>query len=275
MEMVPQGPEPHRHPAARTDRRGSPGHLRPQQVGAGLQGPAVHGAAGVHHRRAPHRLPGVDGAGTGGLRGREPSEQGAAAVGRGHGDSPEEAVEAVSLLLDNWRRSRNLHVTGDPIFSRYHAKDDPYIQAGLLQPAGFPSRRACCLRRARHDKYARGLIAQTGCLGGPGPRQEMGSPPQHARRGCGGDDALGVPDQRGQGAHARSTLRSQRENSPGRRVAGGPREVRRRAEPGQGALHHLPADHDPERSRTRPAPATTATARPSPSSPTRRTTTFG
>ena len=52
---------------ARTDRRRSGGDLRPQQVGAGPQGPPLHGAAGVHHGRAPHGLLGVDGAGTSGL----------------------------------------------------------------------------------------------------------------------------------------------------------------------------------------------------------------
>ena len=36
MERVPQGPEPDRHAAARTDRRGGPGGLRPQQVGAAI-----------------------------------------------------------------------------------------------------------------------------------------------------------------------------------------------------------------------------------------------
>ena len=56
------------------------------------------------------------------------------------GISPEEAVEAVSLLLDNWRRSRYLFVTNDPIFSRYHPKDDPYIQAGLLNLRDFHPR---------------------------------------------------------------------------------------------------------------------------------------
>src|SRR5438105_6001677 len=29
--------------------------------------------------------------------------------------SPEEAVDGISLILDNWRRSRILHITGDPI----------------------------------------------------------------------------------------------------------------------------------------------------------------
>ena len=75
--------------------------------------------------------------------------------------SPEEAVEAISLILDNWRRSRYLFVTSDPIFSRYHPKDDPYIQAGLLNlrdfhPAGFVA------LTGDADKYARGLLAQRG-----------------------------------------------------------------------------------------------------------------
>jgi hypothetical protein len=48
------------------------------------------------------------------------------------GMAPDEAVEAISLLLDIWRRNRILYVSGDPIFSRYHKKDDEYIQAGLL-----------------------------------------------------------------------------------------------------------------------------------------------
>ena len=38
-------------------------------------------------------------------------------------------------MLDNWRRNRILYVVGDPVFSHYHAKDDPYIQAGLLAAA--------------------------------------------------------------------------------------------------------------------------------------------
>ena len=59
-------------------------------------------------------------------------KQGSAELAETLGISPEEAVEAVSLILDNWRRNRILYVIGDPIYSRYHAKDDPYIQAGLL-----------------------------------------------------------------------------------------------------------------------------------------------
>jgi len=77
------------------------------------------------------------------------------------GISPEEAVEAVNLLLDNWRRSRYVHVTGDPIFSRYHAKDDPYIQAGLLNLRDFHPQ-GLLLSSGPSDKYSRGLIAKKG-----------------------------------------------------------------------------------------------------------------
>jgi ATP-dependent helicase YprA (DUF1998 family) len=77
------------------------------------------------------------------------------------GCSPQEVVEGISLVLDNWRRNRILHVTGDPIFSRFHAKDDPYIQAGLLPLREF--RPEGLLERAdQSNAYARGLIAQRG-----------------------------------------------------------------------------------------------------------------
>ena len=91
------------------------------------------------------------------------------------GISPEEAVEAISLILDNWRRNRILYVTGDPIFSRYHAKDDPYIQAGLLPLREFRPE-GLLLTAGQNDNYARGLIAQQGGLGGPGPPEEVGGP---------------------------------------------------------------------------------------------------
>ena len=63
------------------------------------------------------------------------------------GDFARRGVEAISLLLDNWRRNRILYVTGDPIFSRYHAKDDPYIQAGLLALREFYPRGIAPYRR--------------------------------------------------------------------------------------------------------------------------------
>ncbi len=77
------------------------------------------------------------------------------------GVSLEEAAEAISLLLDNWRRSRYLHVTNEPIFSRYHAKDDPYIQAGLLNLRDFHPQ-GLLLSAGPTDKCARGLLAQKG-----------------------------------------------------------------------------------------------------------------
>ena len=77
------------------------------------------------------------------------------------GISPEEAVEGISLILDNWRRSRILYVTGDPIYSRYHPKDDPYIQAGLLPLREFRPQ-GLLLTAGQTDAYARGLLAQRG-----------------------------------------------------------------------------------------------------------------
>ena len=74
---------------------------------------------------------------------------------------PAEAVEAISLILDNWRRNRILYVTGDPIYSRYHPKDDPYIQAGLLPLREFRPE-GLLLTAGQNDNYARGLIAQRG-----------------------------------------------------------------------------------------------------------------
>jgi len=84
--------------------------------------------------------------------------------------SPEDAAEAISLILDNWRRSRYLFVTSDPIFSRYHPKDDPYIQAGLLNLRDFTPD-GLLLKQVRPPQdetrtkkrlYGRGLIALSG-----------------------------------------------------------------------------------------------------------------
>ena len=77
------------------------------------------------------------------------------------GISPLEAVEAIALLLDNWRRGRILLVAGDPIFSRFSAKDDPYVQTSLLPLREFRPE-GLLLNANANDKYARGLIAQHG-----------------------------------------------------------------------------------------------------------------
>ena len=77
------------------------------------------------------------------------------------GISSEEAVEGVCLILDNWRRNRILFVSNDPIFSRYHAKDDPYIQAGLLPLREFRPE-GLLLNADKTNQYARGLLAQKG-----------------------------------------------------------------------------------------------------------------
>jgi ATP-dependent helicase YprA (DUF1998 family) len=93
--------------------------------------------------------------------GLSPSSTGLRNWAEAMGISPEEAVEGVSLVLDNWRRSRILYVTGDPIYSRYHPKDDPYIQAGLLPLREFRPE-GLLLTAGQNDNYARGLLAQRG-----------------------------------------------------------------------------------------------------------------
>ncbi|MBI3466439.1 MAG: hypothetical protein HY000_25785 [Planctomycetes bacterium] len=86
---------------------------------------------------------------------------GVRALAEAFGVSPEETVDGISLILDNWRRNRILYVTGDPIFSHYHAKDDPYIQAGLLPLQQFRSE-GLLLTTDQSNSYARGLLAQQG-----------------------------------------------------------------------------------------------------------------
>lgn len=78
--------------------------------------------------------------------------------------SPEEAVEAVSLVLDIWRRNRILYFSKDPIFSHFHAWDDQYVLAGLLPLKDFKPE-GLLLTADKADKYARGLLAQRGASG--------------------------------------------------------------------------------------------------------------
>jgi len=76
------------------------------------------------------------------------------------GISAEEAVEAISLLLDNWRRNRILYFAGDPVFSHYHKKDDEYIQAGLLPLREF--RPEGLELEPKENDYVRSLLARRG-----------------------------------------------------------------------------------------------------------------
>ncbi len=75
--------------------------------------------------------------------------------------SPEETVEGVALILDNWRRNRVVYDRVDQIYSKYHAKDDPYIQAGLLPLRDFRPE-GLLLNADKSNKYSRSLIAQKG-----------------------------------------------------------------------------------------------------------------
>jgi ATP-dependent helicase YprA (DUF1998 family) len=77
------------------------------------------------------------------------------------GISPDEAAEGVNLILDNWRRNRILYVNGDPIYSHYYFKDDPYIQAGLLPLRDFRPE-GLLFEPDQVNKYARSLIARRG-----------------------------------------------------------------------------------------------------------------
>ena len=94
------------------------------------------------------------------------------------GISPEEAVEGISLILDNWRRNRILYVVGDPVFSRYHAKDDPYIQAGLLPLREFRPE-GLLLDPDQSNNYARSLIAQRGASAVQALLKKWASDPEH------------------------------------------------------------------------------------------------
>ncbi len=93
--------------------------------------------------------------------GLTPQAKGVRDLAQTVGVSPEEMVEGVSLILDNWRRNRMLFVAGDPIYSRYHAKDDPYIQHGLLPLREF--RPEGLLEKSdQSNPYARGVISERG-----------------------------------------------------------------------------------------------------------------
>lgn len=90
-----------------------------------------------------------------------PTHEGVRRWGTLLGISGEEAVRAISLLLDIWRRQRILYVPSEAVFSQYHAKGDEYIQAGLLalrdaKPEGL------ILENDRDNKFARHLLSTRG-----------------------------------------------------------------------------------------------------------------
>jgi hypothetical protein len=88
-----------------------------------------------------------------------------------------EAVEAVSLILDIWRRNRIFFVATDPIFSRYHAKDDPYVQAGLLPLREF--RPQGLLLEPQQHKYARSILARRGASAVQALLKKWAADPEH------------------------------------------------------------------------------------------------
>ena len=94
------------------------------------------------------------------------------------GISPDEAAEGVILILDNWRRNRILYVNGDPIYSHFHFKDDPYIQAGLLPLREFRPE-GLLFEPDQANKYARSLIARRGASAVQALLKKWASDPQN------------------------------------------------------------------------------------------------
>ncbi|MFH1737955.1 MAG: helicase-related protein [bacterium] len=74
----------------------------------------------------------------------------------------EEAVRGVILLLDIWRRDRKLYVESDPVFSKFHGKDNQYIQCGILSLRDFHPKGLLRETNDGNKKYAQGVISQKG-----------------------------------------------------------------------------------------------------------------
>ncbi|HQX54184.1 MAG TPA: helicase-related protein, partial [Planctomycetaceae bacterium] len=77
------------------------------------------------------------------------------------GVSASEAVDTISLILDGWRRNRMVFIADDPVYSKYHRKDDPYIQLGLLalqefHPGGVDK------HSSTTNNFVTGVISQNG-----------------------------------------------------------------------------------------------------------------
>ncbi len=77
------------------------------------------------------------------------------------GITPGGAVDLISLILDGWRRGRMVFVANDPVYSKYHRKDDPYIQLGLLALHDFHPK-GVDLNSSQSNRYATGLISSRG-----------------------------------------------------------------------------------------------------------------
>jgi len=94
------------------------------------------------------------------------------------GISSEEAVEGISLILDTWRRNRLLYVMGDPVYSHYHAKDDPYLQTGLLPLRDFRPE-GVLFNADASNNYARGLITPRGASAVQALLKKWAADPEH------------------------------------------------------------------------------------------------
>jgi ATP-dependent helicase YprA (DUF1998 family) len=94
------------------------------------------------------------------------------------GIEPSEAVDAISLVLDLWRRQRLLYIPSDPVYTRYHAKDDPYVQSGLLPLRDFKPE-GVLLEKGRSDKFARGVYSSRGTTSVQALLKKWAADPEH------------------------------------------------------------------------------------------------
>ena len=95
------------------------------------------------------------------------------------GITPTEAVNAISLLVDSFRRQRSLFVQGDDVYSRYHMKDDPYIQSGLLRVEERYKPQGYLFQRGRSDKFARGFHSSKGTTSAQSLLKKWAEDPEH------------------------------------------------------------------------------------------------
>jgi len=75
--------------------------------------------------------------------------------------APAQAADALSLMVDSWRKSRKLYDNQYGIYSHYHKKDDPYIQAGLLPLKEFKPE-GILLEQDKSNKWGHALLSPTG-----------------------------------------------------------------------------------------------------------------
>ncbi len=166
------------------------------------------------------------------------------------GISPEAAVEAVSLILDNWRRNRILYVDGRSGLLPLPCQGRSVYPGGPAAVAGIPARRVAAWPRS-FQRICTLPDRSKGCLGSPGPSQEMGVRSEKPGRGRRRRDSLGIAHQRSEGSHESYLAVTEGEGTGRRRMAGEFREAGGRAIPGSSTLYDLPAACHPPRPEER------------------------